>query len=147
MGALRSGQIPVKIHIKTAIDQGDGTETYELIAFGRYQKTDSAQYLRYEEAMEVGNVNTTLKITEEEMLILRNGPVKMRMTFRLGQPISGTYSTPLGFMEIVTEAKKLHYSINETERAGTVSLKYDLTVQGALAGTYQLEINFKEEGK
>lgn len=167
-------QIPVKINVKTAIYQGDGSgtagtaktaktaetaetpetadntetpETYELTVFGRYQKTSTAVYLRYIEAMEVGNVDTTVKIAEKETLILRNGAIKMRMVFRPGHQVSGTYHSPHGLMEIVTDTKTLQYFFNEQIKEGSVSLKYDLTMQGTLAGTYCLEIKFKEEGK
>jgi uncharacterized beta-barrel protein YwiB (DUF1934 family) len=156
-------QIPVKINVKTTIHQGDGfkpavtagtiekvkkaetTETYELIAFGRYKKTASAVYIRYTEAMEVGNIDTTVKITDKETLILRNGAIKMRMIFHPGHQVSGTYHTPHGLMEIITDTKTLQYSFNEKTNEGQISLQYDLSMQGALAGTYDLEIKFKEE--
>nr|WP_318506747.1 DUF1934 domain-containing protein [Bacillus sp. T3] len=61
-------------------------ETYELITFGQYQETQTAAYLRYQEVLEVGTVNTTVKITNDEMLILRSGALNMRMVFRPGSP-------------------------------------------------------------
>lgn len=142
-------QIPVKLYIKTVIYHPESTEpeNYELIVFGHYQRTQAATYIRYQEVLDEGNVNTTVKIAhdDEEILILRNGAIKMRMVFRPNKPVSGTYHAPHGYMEIVTEAKSFaHEHIDETN-AGTIKLKYDLSMQETLAGTYNLEIKYKEE--
>ncbi|MGJ7920699.1 DUF1934 domain-containing protein [Neobacillus sp. LXY-4] len=139
--------IPVKINVKTMIDHGDHTETYELTAFGRYQQTATASFLRYEEAMEVGPVNTMIKMAENEVLILRNGAVKMRMVFRKGLAVSGTYHSPHGLMEIITEAKSIDHSHNKETNEGMINLHYDLSMQATLAGTYHLEIKYEEERK
>lgn len=140
-------QIPVTIQIKTVIQQGDDTETYRLTAFGQYQQTATAAYLRYEEVMDgdVGNVKTTIKVSETETLILRNGAVKMRMVLRPGIEVSGTYHSPHGIMETVITAQEIDHSFNGQTNEGIINLTYDLNVQGTLAGTYHLEIKFKEE--
>jgi uncharacterized beta-barrel protein YwiB (DUF1934 family) len=140
-------QIPVKIYIKTMVHHGGDKETYELTAFGRYQKTATAAYLRYEEAMDVGMVNTTVKITEKDMLIIRNGAVKTRMVFRPGQAVSGTYHSPHGLLQMVTEAKSFEHSHDNETNDGIIKLHYDLSIQATLAGTYHLEIKYEEEQK
>jgi len=122
-------------------------ETYELITFGQYQETQTAAYLRYQEVLEVGTVNTTVKITNDEMLILRSGALKMRMVFRPGKPVSGTYHSPHGFMEIVTEAQNFTHHHNHKSNEGHITLKYDLSMQETLAGTYHLDIKYEEERK
>ncbi|WP_187118987.1 DUF1934 domain-containing protein [Bacillus marasmi] len=144
-------QIPVKLYIKTVIYHPESTEPekYELIVFGQYQRTATASYLRYQEVLEAGTVNTTVKIAhnDREMMILRNGAIKMRMVFRPNTPVSGTYHAPHGYMEIVTEAKSFAHEHNNNTNEGTIKLKYDLSMQETLAGTYNLEIKYKEERK
>lgn len=151
----RAAQLPVKIYIKTTVYHPSedsslasvAPETYELIVFGQYQETSTAAYLRYQEAMEVGAVNTTVKITEDELLILRSGALKMRMVFRCNKPVSGTYHSPHGYMEIVTEAHAFAHNHNTKTNEGNIALQYDLSMQETLAGTYQLEIKYEEERK
>ena len=138
-------QIPVTIQIKTVIQQGNDTETYKLTAFGSYQQTATAVYLRYEEEMDVGNVKTTVKVSDTETLILRNGAVKMRMVLRPGIEVSGTYHSPHGIMETIITTHKIDHSFNQQTNQGIINLTYDLSMQGTLAGTYHLEIKFKEE--
>lgn len=149
MAGHSSIQIPVELKIKTTIhhQDDDKPEVYELIASGNYQKKASAAYLRYDEAMDVGTVNTTVKVTERDLLILRNGPVKMRMVFQPGQAVSGTYHSPHGLLEIITEADSLESFHNDQTNEGFINLQYNLTMQDTMAGTYQVEIKYKEEGK
>jgi uncharacterized beta-barrel protein YwiB (DUF1934 family) len=140
-------QIPVTLHVKTKIKQGNDTESYELMAFGRLQKTENATFLRYNEEMEVGNVATTIKLSPKGALILRSGAIKMRMNFSERQILPGTYQTPFGTMQIETHTEKLSYLSQPNISEGTVDLIYNLTIQGSLAGTYHMTITYKEEGK
>ena len=115
MTGLGIAQKPIKLNIKTTIyhHEDQEPEVYELVAFGSRQKKASSTYLRYEEAMDVGNVSTTVKLSDGEMLILRNGAVKMRMVFQPDKAIPGTYHSPHGLLEIVTEAKRLESFHND----------------------------------
>ncbi|NMD70023.1 DUF1934 domain-containing protein [Bacillus sp. DNRA2] len=144
-------QIPVKFYIKTVVyhPESKEPENFELILFGHYQHTANATYLRYQEVMDVGTVNTTIKLShnDDEMVILRNGAMKMRMVFRPNKQVSGAYHTENGYMEIVTEAKSFAYQHNDQTNEGTINLTYDLSMQEILAGTYNLEIKYKEERK
>lgn len=140
-------QIPVKINVKTDVHQNNENEIYELTVFGRYQKTDSASFLRYEEVVEAGTVTTTVKITEEGALILRSGALKMRMTFRENQTITGTYQSPYGTLQTEAITKQLEHSYHPHTKEGHLELLYDLIIQGSQAGTYHLTITYKEEAK
>lgn len=142
-----SPELPSSLTPTTLSQESAEPETYELITFGQYQETQTATYLRYQEALEVGTVNTTVKITNDEMLILRSGALKMRMVFRPGKPVSGTYHSPHGYMEIVTEAQNFTHDYNNKSNKGHITLKYDLSMQETLAGTYHLDIKYEEERK
>jgi uncharacterized beta-barrel protein YwiB (DUF1934 family) len=145
--ARPADQIPVKINVKTNIIQGEDTETYEFITFGRYQQTDTASFLRYEEEMEIGKVSTTIKLSSDGALILRSGAMNMRMTFRQQQTMPGTYQTPYGTMQTEAHTQQLSFFSQPEITEGLVELIYDLTIQGSLAGTYHLNITYKEEGQ
>lgn len=92
-------------------------------------------YLRYEEQMEeIGTVHHTLKIKPEEVTVLRQGPLSMRMPLALNQEAEGSYQTPFGRMEMMTHAKKLDYKWNEEKETGVIHLVYELTMQGDYVG-------------
>jgi uncharacterized beta-barrel protein YwiB (DUF1934 family) len=128
----------VKIKVKTTIDQQD---SFELTVFGRYYKKNSAAFLQYEEVTEEGSVRTIVKVAADEALILRSGAVKMRLPFRLGKKVSGSYEMPFGRFETTTAAKRIEHS------DGAIDILYDFSMQGSQAGTYHLEITFQEDRK
>jgi uncharacterized beta-barrel protein YwiB (DUF1934 family) len=135
---LSNAEIPVKIIVKTTIDQ---QETFELTVFGRYYKKENASFLRYEEVLEEGIVRTIVKVAAEEALILRGGAVKMRLPFRLHEQLRGSYEMPFGVFETTTLARKIEHT------EGHIDILYDFAMPGSGGGTYHLEITFQEEMK
>ncbi len=135
-------EIPVKINVKTTIDQ---EETFELMVFGTYFEKGNAAYLRYEEAMEEGTVRTIVKMAENDALILRGGAVKMRLPFELNRKLNGSYEMPFGQFATETMAKRIQYSYENGR--GSFHVVYDFSMEGAPGNTYQLEIAFQEEKK
>lgn len=127
-------QIPVKLKVKTVVDE----EEYELTTFGHFFKKGQSAYLKYEESMEEGAVKTTVKIKENEVLILRSGAVDMRLHFLLDKTTPGTYQTPLGVLATETETKRI---MIEEER---IEILYKLSIQGSHAGTYHMNIHYQE---
>lgn len=145
MSAFDSGQMPVKISVKTTIRNGQDKETYELIAFGQYIRKANSNYIRYEEIMEEGSIQTTVKIAEGEGSILRNGVINMRLPFQKNKYLIGRYETPYGILELETKTSRISHQFNESNRKGEIDILYDLKMQGAHAGTYHLLISFEEE--
>jgi uncharacterized beta-barrel protein YwiB (DUF1934 family) len=133
-------EVPVKITVKTTIDQD---ESFELSVFGRYFQRDNADYLQYVEAMEEGSVRTIVKMSAKEALILRSGAVKMRLPFEVDRKLNGSYELPFGEFATVTNAKKLDYSYENGK--GSFTVLYDFVMEGSAASTYHLEIAFQEE--
>lgn len=135
-------EIPVRINVKTTIDQD---ETYELQLFGRYFVKENASYLHYEEAMEEGSVRTIVKIASNEALILRSGAIKMRLPFELNRKLNGSYEMPFGHFAITTKAKSIEHSYEKG--SGVINILYDFTMQGSPKSTYHLQITFQEDQK
>ncbi|WP_462410198.1 YwiB family protein [Neobacillus sp. Marseille-QA0830] len=133
-------EIPVKISVKTTIDQ---EETIELMVFGRYYQKEKASFLQYEEAMEAGSVRTIVKMTPDEALILRSGAVKMRLPFTLQKKLRGSYEMPFGVFETTTNTKSLTFTFENGK--GLMDILYEFAMQGEHAGTYHLEISFQED--
>jgi uncharacterized beta-barrel protein YwiB (DUF1934 family) len=142
---LSMNEIPMKIQVKTTIEQDGGKETYELTVFGRYLQKDGASFLKYEEVQDEGSVRTIVKLTDEEALILRGGAVKMRLPFRQGAIRNGSYEMPFGVFETRTFTKHLHHTFESG--SGSIDILYDFKMQGSPGGTYRLEITFEEDGK
>ncbi len=117
----------------------------ELIVFGSYHKKERAAYLQYEEVLEeVGTVRTIVKVSDEEMLILRSGAIKMRLSFRLQEKLRGSYEVPMGAFETATLAQKMEYYSDE-QGSGEIDLVYDFEMQGNDAGRFHLKILFERD--
>lgn len=141
-------QIPIKIKVKTIIQNDGDLQTYELTTFGRYYKKDYSMFLQYEEHQEEGIVKTIVKFSNEEALILRSGAIKMRLPFKNGTELVGSYETPFGKLGTITNTKKLQLiTKNEPYLVGSVDITYDFYIQDSKAGTYEMMITFEEEKK
>jgi uncharacterized beta-barrel protein YwiB (DUF1934 family) len=138
-------QIPVKIKVHTSIQNGGEKETFELTTFGRYYLKNASAYLQYEEVTEEGQMKTTIKITGSEMLLMRSGSIKMRMLLEEKKKHRGSYTTPFGELQIMTDTKELQHRWNSESSEGRIEVLYNLSIQGSEAGTYRLQIVFEEE--
>ncbi|MBB2479109.1 DUF1934 domain-containing protein [Bacillus sp. APMAM] len=137
--------IPVKIHLKTTIDHGEEAETYELTLFGEYYQKEQAAFLKYEELLQEGSIQTVVKVKEQEALILRSGSIKMRLAFDLENEKAGSYEGEYGTLLLTTKTKSLENRKNDSGRlSGKFILKYDLKMQGSIVGTYEMVLEYKE---
>ena len=143
--AYSINQVPVKITVKTTIMNGKDRETYELITFGEYYNKINSIYLRYEEANEEGTIKTTVKLTDQEGSIIRNGAIQMRLLFQKNKSLTGSFTTPYGVIDMITRTTRMNFELMEDLKKGEIDLLYDLTMQGSHAGTYHLLINFEED--
>lgn len=137
-------KIPIKLKVKTTIFQDGDRQTTELITFGTLVKKENADFIQYDEVMEeVGTIDTTLKLAQDEALILRNGPVKMNLPLQKNKKRSGRYTTPYGIFDLETHTSR--YAYLPIEYSGTIELLYDLAIHGQSAGQFLLNIEFKED--
>ncbi|WP_077215102.1 DUF1934 domain-containing protein [Bacillus dakarensis] len=145
MSSHPAEQKQVKIKLNTSIFNDGEKETFELTTFGRYYKKGNSFFLQYEETMEEGPIKSTMKVSDQEALLLRSGAINMRMVFQHNKKQQGRYETPYGTMGLVTRTKRLVSSVNADEKKGNIDILYDLTMHGSHAGTYHLEFVFEEE--
>ncbi|MGX9133098.1 DUF1934 domain-containing protein [Rummeliibacillus sp. JY-2-4R] len=136
---------PIKLKIITTIKQPDTPlEKYELWSEGTILKKRDQIYLRYEEVQEDQHMNTTLRFGQEDAIIIRNGDLKMRMPFVLGQAQRGHYNSQYGQLPIVTVTKVMKFEPSETLQNGRFYLQYELFIGGESVGDYALELNYTE---
>ncbi|KRG15869.1 hypothetical protein ACA30_04670 [Virgibacillus soli] len=145
LSLLTDTQTSIKIHLTTKIKLDQDEETYELTVFGRhYQKGDTI-YLKYDEIQEQGTIHTVVKITKDEAFILRTGLLKMRLNFKLNEQKRGSHESELGTLFLTTNTKRFTHNETNDHCDGKLSLAYELSMQGKLAGFYEMEIVYKEE--
>lgn len=136
---------PVKIKIITTITQQDtAPEKFELWSEGIIMQKKDQIYLRYEEVQEDQHRNTTLRFGQKDAVIIRNGDIKMRMPFVLGQARKGHYNSNYGQIPIVTLTKEMKFEPSESIQNGRFYVQYELLVGEQSVGDYCLELNYTE---
>ncbi|MFJ8263132.1 DUF1934 domain-containing protein [Rummeliibacillus sp. NPDC094406] len=139
---------PVKLKVITTITQQDTKpEQYELWSEGTIMQKRDQIYLRYEEVQEGQHMQTTLRFGQEDAIIIRNGDIKMRMPFVLGQAQKGHYNSEYGQLPIVTLTKEIKFEPSESLQNGRFYLQYELLIGGQSVGDYALELNYTEGNK
>ncbi len=98
-----------------------------------------AWFFSFKEAEEgVGEVSTILKAGEQEITLLRQGPVQMKQSFQKGQSSTSRYISPYGayLMQVHTHKIKIE---REEGRPKTISIAYQLWLNDQYAGEILLE--------
>lgn len=135
---------PIKVNVLTTILIDGDKQEIELTVFGHYYKKMSAHYLQYEEVHEEGKMNTVMKLTADEVVIIRNGILKMRLYFSRNTRRRGMYETPYGKLPIYTKTTFYKHIQNERSLEGHVDLQYDLFMDGTKTGQYKLQLTYEE---
>ncbi|MBM7690642.1 uncharacterized beta-barrel protein YwiB (DUF1934 family) [Peribacillus deserti] len=135
----------VRVTVKTTITNGSETETFELATLGNLHNKANADYLQYEEKDENGLINTYVKFTDTELMLMRSGSVTMKQYFRENEVTSGYYESMYGRLEMQTDTSKIVREWNDPAKEGKIELYYDLMMQGNHLGVYQMTIIYKEE--
>ncbi|EJL25525.1 DUF1934 domain-containing protein [Brevibacillus sp. BC25] len=112
------------------------THSYE----GKCVQKVSAWYVTYKEQMEgVGEVSTTLKLTDTSITLVRQGGVSTRQQFEKGASTHSTYQSPYGPFAMETHTNKLRIRY-EAEVPVQVEIAYQLWMNEQYAGEHELKI-------
>jgi len=138
--------LDVKIKLKSVIKHADmGSETAVLHTKGVLYIKEKTHFLRYREEVEgMGSVDHTIKIKEDEALIIRSGAVSMRQPLKIGEGLAGTYTSPYGQMDTVTTLHRCEVDWQDESGMGCLIIGYDLVMQGQAVGRFVLTFTLEE---
>jgi len=137
----------IKVTLQTKITYGADKEIYELTTFGTSMYKGSDLYLQYTEESEAGTTNTTIKHKPNETVLLRGGACKMRQLFRLQETTNGHYENVYGMFGLRTTTNRISHQWDEQKQEGTLTLRYQLHMQGSEPGQYEMTILYKNMTK
>jgi len=133
----------VNIKLISTIRPIDGeSEGYEMLLTGQLLEKAGSIYLKYEEVQEDKSIRTTMKLGNEQALIMRNGAVKMRLPLNIIEQQMGHYESELGSMPLVIDTKEMTFTKQAV--SGDFHVQYDLLMGGQSVGNYTLDITFTE---
>lgn len=133
----------VNIKLISTIRPIDGeSEGYEMWLTGQLLEKAGSIYLKYEEVQEDKTIRTTMKLGDEQALIMRNGALKMRLPLNVMEQQMGHYESELGSMPLVIDTKEMTFTKQSV--SGDFHVQYDLLMGGQSVGNYTLDITFTE---
>ncbi len=133
----------VNIKLISTIRPIDGeSEGYEMWLTGQLLEKAGSIYLKYEEVQEDKTIRTTMKLGNEQALIMRNGALKMRLPLNVMEQQMGHYESELGSMPLVIDTKEMTFTKQSV--SGDFHVQYDLLMGGQSVGNYTLDITFTE---
>ena len=145
MESKKIGQ-PVRIRLHSSIlHPGQEIETHELQTTGLLIEKATAFYLKYDEDHNGDNIQTTLKMSDGDALIMRSGAVNMRLPFDREQNKFGEYGN--GPATFALQVKTNHLEFTAGQADGEFNVHYELHTEGSLLGTYKLNITYTEGTK
>lgn len=106
----------------------------------------NALYVRYEEPKMgpyQGDTRATVKLTGDELKIIRHGEVQSEQAFRLGQKLPGYYRSPFASFQLSTHTQRL--SIDISDMSGNASWAYDLYVFDEFSGHFSISLTIQED--
>jgi uncharacterized beta-barrel protein YwiB (DUF1934 family) len=139
-----SESTPVQIYVLSEIhnENDNDKETIEVHTTGEFVQKGKTIYLRYEEEHELGFVKTTVKIAQNEVVVMRSGAVTMKQRFKQGAVNLTDYGTPFGKLQLETTTKSL--SIDTSELEGKLVILYDLQIDVKEKHVHKLMMTYKE---
>ncbi|MHA6258945.1 YwiB family protein [Sporosarcina sp. CAU 1771] len=136
----------VTIQLKSSIQHPEqDEETHNLQLTGECIQKSGRLYLKFVETQDSEAVQTTVKLGEEDALIMRSGAVNMRLPFELEETRPGNYGNGPAAFELIVQTKRLEFVGNVSN--GQFNVGYNLLAEGAILGTYKLSITYSEGTK
>ena len=106
-------------------------EAVEMLAPGEYYERNGKHYVRYEEILEEGEGEhdismNTVKISKDQVEIMKKGGSNVHMVFAVDQKNMTYYTTPFGNLQISIFTN--YIKVEEKEDVIEVKLQYDLEI-------------------
>ena len=106
---------------------GEADAPIETMTPAQYYMKNGKHYIVYDEILEglEGSLKSTIKFTEKQVELIRNGAASARMLFQPGQEHMVIYQTPMGPLSISLYTEDMEISVEEEK----ISLRIDYSLK------------------
>lgn len=123
---------------------GADNDSVEMIHSGRYFYKNGRHYIKYQESLDDGIVtDNMIKISPNEVELVRKGPMTTNMLFTIGEKNISYYETPFGSMTMGIDTADL--CITEAESEILVDISYTLEMNGIYNSQSHVVIKVRED--
>lgn len=127
-------------------NEGEIDAPIETMTPGQYFMKNGKHYVVYDEVIEglEGTLKSTIKFTENQVELIRNGAASTRMVFQPGQEHMVVYQTPMGPLSISLYTEDIQTELGE-ERMN-LKIDYSIKTEGIVISesTVHIEVCPKE---
>lgn len=137
----------VIISIKSLQNYGfEDQDGVEFTTDGYYMMEDGVACINYEETAVTGmeGTRTSLMISDEQVVVDRDGLITSRMVFTSGGKSSFQYGTPYGTANLGIDTREIHHSFDEN--GGHMELDYVVNMEHAVVTRNKFFISVKKMG-
>lgn len=138
--------MPESRAVRITLRSSNGAETSVQQMRGEVIEAGSGVYIRYEEpekGPQGGTTRTTVKVSGQEIKLLRHGVIESQQTFKLGERLPGFYRSPYTTFHMSADTSRLEIGMNGA--AGSLNWTYDLYVYEELSGQFTISLQIQEE--
>lgn len=134
----------VKLKIKTSqyLD-GSDFQTIESYYNGEQIEKNGNIYITFSEFDTSKERSSTIKISDEEVLLLKSGDITTRMKFREDRDFRSKYRTPYGVFDMNLHTYKISKRISDKELK--LNLDYKISISGLMNANNRLEMKVVPE--
>lgn len=122
--------------------QGQEPEVMELVTEGTMEFTNGGWDISYQESDLTGlqGVTTTFRVEPDMVTLIRTGPLRSTMEFRIGESHDSLYQMEFGALMLTVTTRHLFFDI--LPEGGCIDLVYDIEIEKSEGGTvdYHLDI-------
>lgn len=120
---------------------GETDDPVEVMSPGQYYFKNGKHYVLYDEVMEgvEGVIKSTLKFTEDQVELFRNGGTSTRMIFQKQQEHMAVYQTPMGPLSISLYTDDIISDIREDQM--NLEINYSLKTEGIVLTESTVRLN------
>ncbi|MFL0557473.1 DUF1934 domain-containing protein [Paenibacillus barengoltzii] len=132
--------------VSLVLTSRQGTEETVQHLRGDLIRRSDTLYIRYEEpdpGPDGAKTRTMIKLSSNELKIIRHGGVEAEQTFRSGSRTPGFYRSPFTRFNLSTDTVKLESRWDGA--VGQVIWEYDLYVFEELSGRFELSLHIQED--
>ena len=138
----------VIISIKSLQNYGfEDQDSVEFTTDGYYFMQDGVACISYNESAVTGmeGTRTSLMVTDEQVVVDRDGLITSRMIFTPGDRTEFQYCTPYGVADLGIDTRELSQSFGEN--GGNLELDYVINMEHAVVTRNKFYITVKQMGE
>lgn len=135
----------VKLRVRGVQMQGEATEdNVEVVSVGQMYEEEGFLCLKYDEVVDesesgvVQVVHNLMKIRDDQVEVIKNGPTESHMVFVPGRATYTYYSTPLGELEVSIFTRQIQKE--QKSNGFRLLLQYDLEMNQTFISQCSVDI-------